>query len=56
MQRWLARAPSEPKPPSAFENLSLQSSLALLILASSLVSPRSERIRRIQFVERYFGR
>jgi hypothetical protein len=56
MHRWLLLAPSEPKPPSGFENLSLQSSAALLILGSFLVIPKSERMRSIQFVERYLGR
>src|ERR1035441_4432682 len=43
------------KPPSGLENLSLHISADSASQGSSLVTPRSERVRSIQLVEMYFG-
>src|SRR5712691_11376719 len=56
VQRWPLFPPLGANPPSAVANRRIHSSLAFAIRGSAFVSPRSDRISSIQFVERYFGR
>src|SRR2546426_2283875 len=54
-QSSLVLEPPVSKPPSGLANLSLHISADSASQGSSLVTPRSERIRSIQLVEWYFG-
>src|SRR5207247_905809 len=56
VQRWPFFEPSMAKPPSALVNRLIHRSHAFAIRGFSLVSPRSDKMRSIQLVERYLGR